>query len=134
MRSCFLRSPTCRGLRESGTLFAIPTYAFVGSFLCMIVSVALLSSSGSISMIAETDAPLHAKGFVSQPVSVFLLLSAFANGCTALTGVEAISNGVPAFKKPECRNAAITLLWMVGLLTTMFSAQSFGVALSHRAS
>ena len=55
-----------------------------------------------------------------KALTVFLLLRAFASGCTALTGIEAISNGIPAFKQPESHNAAVTLLWMAGILTTFF--------------
>jgi amino acid transporter len=65
-----------------------------------------------------------AEGYKFQPVTVFLLLGAFSNGCAALTGIEAISNGVPAFKKPEARNASATLVWMAALLTTMFLGTS----------
>jgi amino acid transporter len=68
--------------------------------------------------------PKHAEGYALQPLSLLLLLGAFANGCTALTGVEAISNGVPAFRQPESRNAATTLLWMALLLTVMFLGTS----------
>jgi amino acid transporter len=65
-----------------------------------------------------------AEGYAPQPLSLFLLLAAFSNGCTALTGVEAISNGVPAFKKPEAKNAATTLIWMSILLTALFLGTS----------
>jgi hypothetical protein len=66
-----------------------------------------------------------AEGYHLQPLTLFLLLGAFANGCVALTGIEAISNGIPAFKQPESRNAAKTLTWMAVLLTTMFIGTSF---------
>ena len=65
-----------------------------------------------------------AEGYKFQPLTPFLLLGAFSNGCAALTGIEAISNGVPAFKKPEARNAATTLVIMAALLTTMFLGTS----------
>jgi amino acid transporter len=65
-----------------------------------------------------------AEGYRLQPLTLFLLLGAFSNGCAALTGIEAISNGVPAFKKPEARNAATTLVIMAALLTTMFLGTS----------
>src|SRR2546425_5548536 len=65
-----------------------------------------------------------AEGYHLQPVTLFLLLGAFANGCVALTGTEAISNGIPAFKQPEARNAATTLTWMAVLLATMFIGTS----------
>jgi len=65
-----------------------------------------------------------AEGYKLQPLTLFLLLGAFSNGCAALTGIEAISNGVPAFKKPEAKNAATTLVWMAILLTVMFLGTS----------
>ncbi len=65
-----------------------------------------------------------AEGYKLQPITLFLILGAFSNGCAALTGIEAISNGVPAFKKPEARNAATTLVVMAVLLTTMFLGTS----------
>ncbi|MDW8402982.1 APC family permease [Chloroflexus sp.] len=105
-----------RGVRESGAIFAVPTYVFVGSILLMIavgVGQALVSDTRTVSHTVLPSAG-------SEAISVWLVLRAFAAGCTALTGVEAISNGVPAFKPPESRNAAITLIWMVALLATMF--------------
>ena len=72
-----------------------------------------------------------AEGYSLQPLTTLLLLGAFSNGCTALTGIEAISNGVPAFKKPEAQNAAATLVWMAVLLTTMFLGTSVLAYLYH---
>jgi amino acid transporter len=121
-----------RGIRESGRIFAIPTYLFLFSFLGMIAwglgHYAL--HPGAVAIPAAAD-PKHAEGYALQPLSLFLLLGAFANGCTALTGVEAISNGVPAFRQPESRNAATTLLWMALLLTVMFLGTS-GLAYLYR--
>ena len=110
-----------RGVKESGNIFALPTYLFVFSFLAMIV-IGLIKYYwlGSAAIIHPHQSRL-ATGGVVQGVSLFLLLRAFASGCTALTGVEAISNGIPAFKPPESRNAATTLTWMVGLLIALFS-------------
>ncbi len=105
-----------RGVRESGTLFAVPTYVFVGSILLMIAVGAGQAAAGDLRTVTHTVPPLAG----SEALSLWLVLRAFAAGCTALTGVEAISNGVPAFKPPESRNAATTLLWMVALLATMF--------------
>ena len=76
-----------------------------------------------------------AEGYKFQPLTLFLLLGAFSNGCAALTGIEAISNGVPAFKKPEARNAATTLVIMAALLTTMFlgtSVLAYLMGFTHR--
>ena len=110
-----------RGIRQAGRIFAVPTYVFLFSFLGMIVwglgYFVLHPGTTAISAAADLK---HADGYALQPLSLFLLLGAFANGCTALTGVEAISNGVPAFQPPESRNAATTLLWMASLLTVLF--------------
>lgn len=112
-----------RGVRESGAIFAVPTYAFLVSFLFMI-------GFGFFHYLVHGGAAPPpevlklAEGYSPQPVTLFLLLGAFSNGCSALTGIEAISNGVPAFKKPESRNAATTLVWMALLLTVMFLGTS----------
>jgi amino acid transporter len=113
-----------RGVRESGAIFAFPTYAFVISFLFMI-GYGLLNYK-----FFGGRAPVHpeqlklAEGYHAQPLTLFLLLGAFSNGCAALTGIEAISNGVPAFKPPEARNASRTLVVMAVLLTMMFLGTS----------
>ena len=106
-----------RGVRESGSIFAIPTYIFIGSALLLIAVGAAKSFFlqhhpiiGQFQYVAATE-----------PLSIFLILKSFAAGCSAMTGVEAISNGVPAFKKPETRNAAITLTWMAVILGTLFT-------------
>jgi amino acid transporter len=114
-----------RGVRESGALFAAPTYAFVISFLFMI-GYGLFSyyTFGGAAPIPAADEIKTAEGYSVQPLTLFLLLGAFSNGCAALTGIEAISNGVPAFRKPEARNAATTLVIMAALLTTMFLGTS----------
>src|SRR5438876_3220217 len=114
-----------RGVRESGALFAGPTYAFVISFLFMIGYgiIHYFLYPGSVAPVAAENLKL-AEGYHLQPITLFLLLGAFANGCVALTGIEAISNGIPAFKQPEARNAATTLTWMAVLLATMFIGTS----------
>ncbi len=106
-----------RGIRESGTIFAIPTYGFIVSFAVLIVAgfVRVILDPG---LHAEVPESAYVPG--ASAVSVFLLLRAFSSGCTALTGIEAISNGIPAFKKPESKNASITLVWMAAILTTFF--------------
>jgi amino acid transporter len=119
-----------RGLRDSGTLFSVPTYLFVGSFLVMISLGLFRYFTGTATPITYDDST-GAPAAAVRPLTVYLLLSAFANGCTALTGVEAISNGVPAFRKPESRNAAVTLIWMVTLLATMFLGASWLAHLYH---
>jgi amino acid transporter len=120
----FIAVANLRGVRESGSLFAGPTYSFVISFLFMIVYgiVHYLIHPAAIPHAGETVK--LAEGYHMQPLSLFLLLGAFSNGCVALTGTEAISNGIPAFKQPESRNAATTLTWMAALLTTMFIGTS----------
>jgi amino acid transporter len=120
----FISLANLRGVREAGSLFAVPTYAFLLSFLFML-------AYGFFHYFFVGGAAPHpaeglklAEGYGPQPVTLFLLLGAFSNGCSALTGIEAISNGVPAFKKPESRNAATTLVWMAALLTVMFLGTS----------
>jgi amino acid transporter len=121
----FIALANLRGVRESGTLFAAPTYAFLISFLFMI-GYGLFSyySYGGAAPVPGPEEIKTAEGYKLQPLTLFLLLGAFSNGCAALTGIEAISNGVPAFKKPEARNAATTLVIMAALLTTMFLGTS----------
>src|SRR5690606_13402771 len=111
-----------RGVRESGTLFAIPTYVFVFGVFTMIAWGAFRSLVLGDDMRAPTAdfeiRPEH-PGLAGFAL-IFLLLRAFSSGCAALTGVEAISNGVPAFRKPKARNAATTLAMMGLLAVTMF--------------
>ena len=106
-----------RGIRESAQLFAGPTYFFIVSILLMIAVGAWRYLSGGIQPVAPLEHPLP-EGTTLLPL--FVLLTAFSNGCTALTGVEAVSNGVPAFRPPESRNAASTLVAMAVLAITMF--------------
>src|SRR4051794_22122500 len=104
-----------RGLRESGTAFAIPTYAFmVGVGVLIIVGLGKLSSGEHLRASTAHLHYTHAQSFTGLALA-FLLLRSFASGCTALTGVEAISNGVPAFKKPKSKNAATTLALLGGI-------------------
>ncbi|MEV7084389.1 APC family permease [Streptomyces sp. NPDC093085] len=111
-----------RGVRESGKLFAIPTYVFVGGVFLMIVWGAFRGLVLGETMNSPTAGyqikPEH-PGLAGFAL-VFLLLRAFSSGCAALTGVEAISNGVPAFRRPKSRNAATTLALMGLLAVTMF--------------
>ncbi|PYS21288.1 MAG: amino acid permease [Acidobacteria bacterium] len=121
-----------RGVRESGALFAGPTYSFLISFLFM-VGYGILYYFLHPGIVAQPS-PEHlklAEGYHIQTLSMFLLLGAFANGCVALTGIEAISNGIPAFKQPESKNAAKTLTWMAALLATMFIGTSVMSYLYH---
>ena len=109
-----------RGIRESGRAFALPTYAFIASvYLLFVFAVARALSAHGLPIAVSAHQPIGGSkegGFLT----VFLAMRAFASGCTALTGVEAISNGVPAFRKPKSRNAAGTLFIMGALAVTMF--------------
>ncbi|MEO7190490.1 MAG: APC family permease [Vicinamibacterales bacterium] len=109
-----------RGVRESGRLFAAPTYVFIVSILSMIALGAWRYMTGSLAPapLPEAAVPLGAGGVAA--LGTFRLLTAFSNGCTALTGVEAVSNGVPAFRPPESRNAASTLVTMAVMSIAMF--------------
>jgi amino acid transporter len=121
-----------RGIRESGRIFSVPTYFFVVCIFGLIVAGFYRYLTGTI---VQVDAPLpeHAN---SKTLTTLLLLTAFANGCTAMTGVEAVSDGVPAFEKPEAKNAAATLVAMAIIAITMFIgitflAHAYGVIPSH---
>ncbi|HET7288320.1 MAG TPA: APC family permease, partial [Pyrinomonadaceae bacterium] len=121
----FIATANLRGVRESGALFAAPTYVFVVSFLFMIAfGLFHYFTYGGVAAVPGPEELKVAEGYKLQPLTLFLLLGAFSNGCAALTGIEAISNGVQAFKKPEATNAATTLIWMALLLTTMFLGTS----------
>jgi amino acid transporter len=108
-----------RGARESGTLFAIPTYGFVVSILLLVV-VGFVRCVGGCPPVGVETTPIPGAATAVAAVSVFAILKAFSQGATALTGVEAISNGVPAFKRPQARNAATTLAVMGVIAITMF--------------
>jgi amino acid transporter len=113
-----------RGLREAGNIFAVPTYLFIGSALLMIGM-----GVYRIVVLGETSAPdqaaIDAANQTSQAVGALVLLRAFASGAVALTGTEAIATGVPAFKPPEPRNAATTLMVMAGVLAVLFIGITF---------
>jgi amino acid transporter len=112
-----------RGVRESGALFAVPTYGFMIGVLGMAAYGAIRAAEGSLPKVESADllireAPGY-EGDISQVAMIFLLARAFSSGCAALTGVEAISNGVPAFRKPKSRNAATTLFLLGAIAVTM---------------
>ena len=108
-----------RGVRESGRIFAVPTYIFIGSILLML-------GAGFIQMIMGHPMPMasiatnSAATRMTEGVTLWLLLRAFSSGCTALTGVEVISNGVSIFKRPESKNAATTMAFMATILGGLF--------------
>ena len=120
----FIAIANLRGVRESGALFAGPTYAFLISFLFMIGYGLIHYLVDPVTVPVDPENMKLAEGYQVQPLSWFLLLGAFSNGCVALTGTEAISNGIPAFKPPEARNAATTLAIMAALLATIFIGTS----------
>jgi amino acid transporter len=105
-----------RGVKESGSVFAIPTYFFVAMMLLMLGIGFWQESTGHLQTIPQPQALQET--FV--PLSILLVMRAFASGCTALTGVEAISNGIMAFKEPRSKNAARTMVLMSTLLAVMF--------------
>ena len=111
-----------RGLRESGTLFASPTYIFIGSMLLLIAVGVFRSLTGQLPQV-ENVAPLT--GVVATNTGLFLLCRAFADGCSAMTGTEAVANGVPAFKPVEWKNAQQTMIVMATLLGVMFLGTSY---------
>lgn len=111
-----------RGIRESATIFAFPTYIFIFSFFVMLGLGALRLANGE----AERLQPVFHSEY--PEIATFLILRAFSSGCAALTGIEAISNAVPSFRRPQIRNARITLGVMAGILCILF----FGItAMSH---
>jgi amino acid transporter len=112
-----------RGLREAGRIFAVPTYVYVVSVAAMIVAGVWRLATGGIDPISyspEEAAQLHHQGAALGAVTVFLVLRAFASGTTALTGVEAISNGVSAFRAPSAANAKKTLMVMAIIMGSLF--------------
>ncbi|HEX9124452.1 MAG TPA: APC family permease [Actinomycetota bacterium] len=128
----FIMLANLRGVRESGTLFAIPTYAFILSILTMLM-VGLTRCVGGCPA-ADPVPPLHelaTPATALATIPLFQILRAFASGSTALTGVEAISNGVPAFRRPQARNAAETLTIMACIAITMFVGISFLASHMH---
>ncbi len=125
-----------RGVKESGTFFAVPTYGFVALMMLMLGTglIKAITTGGPTPEMVHTSVKT-ATG-VGSFALVMIFLKAFSAGCTALTGVEAISNGVQAFKNPPERNASHTMIWMVILLGTMFMgitllASKFGVVYAH---
>ncbi len=112
-----------RGVRESGNTFAIPTYFFLTMISITVITGLVRIATGSLGMLI--DPPPMPEVELLAPVTPFLILHAFSNGTTALTGIEAISNGITAFKEPRSKNAGITLIWMAGILTFLFIGITF---------
>lgn len=131
----FIALMNLRGIRESGALFAIPTYSFI-AIMYVLLGVGLYKllvlhgiqpahSQAEFTQARDYSETTHSAIQALRPLSAFLILHAFASGCTALTGVEAISNGVPAFRDPTSRNAATTMMWMATILGSMFLGLSY---------
>lgn len=119
----FLTLVNLRGTREAGTAFAIPTYAYMTAIAVMIIVGFVRLFMGNLPMADSAAYDIHAASSHLDGLTglggVFLLMRAFSSGCAALTGVEAISNGVPNFKRPKSRNAGITLLMLGGIAASM---------------
>jgi amino acid transporter len=110
-----------RGVRESGAAFAIPTYFFIASIAVMILWGVFKLATGQHLVAESANYQIKAAGSYGGLSLLFLLLRAFSSGCTALTGVEAISNGVPAFRPPKSKNAATTLALLGAIAVSMFA-------------
>jgi amino acid transporter len=114
----FIMLVNLRGVKESGVAFAIPTYYFVVVMFFTVGLGLMRWLTGSLGTVVN---PPHMETeLIAQAVTPFLLLHAFSNGTSALTGIEAISNGITAFKEPRSRNAGITLVWMSAILGSLF--------------
>ncbi|MCJ7537554.1 MAG: APC family permease [Anaerolineales bacterium] len=111
-----------RGVKESGFVFAIPTYFFLAMLTFTVIVGFVRYFSGNLPSLI--DPPIMDVG-TTQAITLFLILHAFSSGTTALTGVEAISNGIPAFKEPRSRNAGQTLIWMSVILGSLFLSITF---------
>lgn len=119
----FIMLINLRGVKESGVTFAVPTYFFVVVMVFTVGFGIFRYLTGSLGMVV--DPPHFEAQHIISVITPFILLHAFANGTTALTGVEAISNGITAFKEPRSKNAGITLIWMSLILGALFLALSF---------
>jgi amino acid transporter len=127
----FIALVNLRGVRESGAIFAGPTYLFILAMLALIaVGFYRYYTTGQVmptpdKLHFDESAGTMDHSLLTGGALIWLLLRAFAAGCTALTGVEAISNGIPAFQKPESKNAATTLTWMALIMTTLILGTGF---------
>jgi amino acid transporter len=120
----FISLANLRGIKESGRLFAVPTYIYIFALLALVVyGLARVYVTKDISRI-KPDPKAFEHALAGGSLGIFLLLKGFSSGAVALTGVEAISNGVPAFRRPESKNAANTLMWMGVILGSLFLAEN----------
>jgi amino acid transporter len=120
----FIMLINLRGVKESGTAFSIPTYFFIAVVLIMITTGIWRLITGSLGMVVDPP-EIEFHGDAIAVITPFLLLHAFSSGTAALTGIEAISNGITAFKEPRSKNAGITLVWMSVILSTFFLGISY---------
>lgn len=119
----FIMLINLRGVKESGLAFSIPTYFFVAMMFITVVTGLVRHFTGTLGVVIDPP-HLEMDGIVSA-LTPFIILHAFSSGTAALTGIEAISNGITAFKEPRSRNAGITLIWMAIILATLFLSISF---------
>ncbi|NMB58100.1 MAG: APC family permease [Chloroflexi bacterium] len=126
----FIMLVNLRGVKESGMAFAIPTYFFVATMFITVGVGFFRYFTGTLGSVINPP-ELETAGMVATAVTPFLLLHAFSSGTAALTGIEAISNGITAFKEPRSKNAGITLVWMSGILASLFLGISFLIGPIH---
>ncbi len=119
----FIMIMNLRGVKESGAIFAIPTYFFIFTMFFTVIVALARYFTGSLGIVV--DPPDMDTFDIVRNITPFLILHAFSSGTAALTGVEAISNGIPAFKEPRSRNAGITLIWMSIILGSLFLGITF---------
>jgi len=119
----FIMLINLRGVKESGIAFSIPTYFFIAMMFITVGTGLVRHFTGTLGVVIDPP-HLELEGIVSA-LTPFIILHAFSSGTAALTGIEAISNGITAFKEPRSRNAGITLIWMAGILATLFLSISF---------
>ncbi len=128
----FITWMNLRGVRESGTVFAVPTYAFVAGVLLVIgIGIVRKLELFGVAPLPDLHGTIEAEKNLVGLAYIWLLLRAFAGGCTALTGIEAISNGIQAFKPPESKNAAATMVAMGIIAMTLFIGISFLATTMH---
>src|SRR5512138_2542886 len=121
----FMTVINLRGVKESGRAFAVPTYFFLGMTILTIAVGFIRYFTGTLGTVPPGSVEVAHAGEPLQAITLFLILRAFSGGCTALTGVEAISNGIMAFKEPRSRNAGLTLIWMSGILAVNLFGLTF---------
>ncbi|MGQ0604641.1 MAG: APC family permease [Anaerolineales bacterium] len=117
----FMMIVNLRGVKESGLAFAVPTYFFLGMMFLTLGIGFYQFFTGTLDTVRGIELAVEQ----TEAITLFLILRAFSSGCAALTGIEAISDGILAFKQPRSRNAGITLIWMSAILSTIFLGMTF---------